>query len=469
MDIFNKKEVARLNNIIENDNKTISELRCNISNLAAINNKLEKALGKDYENVLNCQDKIDELNCKIHQLESDFEKNKADFEEKTKELENNYNKKVEEIDNETDTLTTTKNILQTDIKNLENTLINLKEEELYQSFGLYTPIYDFANSEQYKNKLETIRQEQKNMIKTDKAVSLNKETNSDYTVQVINNVIKLSLRSFNNECEMIVDKVKFNNMDAMRSKILKSYEQLNKLTSKFGIAITIKYLNLKLDELSLSYEYQLKKQEEKEQQKIIREELREQAKVEKELEDARKNTIKDKQHYEKAINDIERRLENIFDDEEKQNLVAKKGLLEVELDNINSKLADIDYRQQNQKAGYVYIISNIGSFGENIYKIGMTRRLEPEERIHELSDASVPFNFDIHALIFTEDAPALENALHKAFDDKKVNMVNQRREFFNVTLNEIKKVIKNNFDKSVEFVDIPPAEQYRETQRIINQ
>ena len=96
----------------------------------------------------------------------------------------------------------------------------------------------------------------------------------------------------------------------------------------------------------------------------------------------------------------------------------------------------------------------------------MTRRLEPEDRIHELSDASVPFNFDIHAMIFSEDAPALENTLHKAFEDKKVNMINQRREFFNDTLNEIKEVVKNNFDKSVEFIDIAPAEQYRETENL---
>lgn len=304
------------------------------------------------------------------------------------------------------------------------------------------------------------------MVKKGTATTLTTKNHSTFEEHLIKDNIKLLIRSFNSECELTIDKVKFNNVDTMRSKILKSYEQLNKLTSKLDLSITIKYLNLKLDELSLSYEYQLKKQEEKEHQKIIREELREQARVEKELEDARKNTIKDKQHYEKAINDIDKRLENITNDEEKQNLIAKKGLLEVELDNINSKLKDIDYRQKNQKAGYVYIISNIGSFGENIYKIGMTRRLEPEERIHELSDASVPFNFDIHAMIFTEDAPALENTLHKAFEDKKVNMINQRREFFNVTLNEIKEVVKNNFDKSVEFIDIAPAEQYRETENL---
>ena len=118
------------------------------------------------------------------------------------------------------------------------------------------------------------------------------------------------------------------------------------------------------------------------------------------------------------------------------------------------------------KAGYVYVISNIGAFGENVYKIGMTRRLDPQDRIDELGDASVPFNFDVHVMIFSDDAPALESALHRAFEDKKVNMVNQRREFFNVSLEEIKKVIKEHFDKTVEFIDVPDAEQYRISQKI---
>ena len=96
----------------------------------------------------------------------------------------------------------------------------------------------------------------------------------------------------------------------------------------------------------------------------------------------------------------------------------------------------------------------------------MTRRLDPQERVDELGDASVPFKFDVHAMIFSEDAPALEAALHKAFESKKVNMVNQRREFFNVTLEEIKEVIRQNFDKTVEFIDVPDAEQYRISQKM---
>lgn len=101
-----------------------------------------------------------------------------------------------------------------------------------------------------------------------------------------------------------------------------------------------------------------------------------------------------------------------------------------------------------------------------IYKIGMTRRLDPQERVDELGDASVPFNFDVHAMIFSKDAPALEAALHRAFDDRKLNMINKRREFFHVTLDEIKEVVRQNYDKTVEFVDIPDASQYRESLKI---
>ena len=144
----------------------------------------------------------------------------------------------------------------------------------------------------------------------------------------------------------------------------------------------------------------------------------------------------------------------------------KKAELMAQLDKIDKEFADVDYREANQRAGYVYVISNIGAFGENVYKIGMTRRLDPQDRVDELGDASVPFNFDIHAMIFSNDAPKLEAALHNAFADRKLNFVNQRREFFNVSLDEIKQVIKDNYDKSVEFVELAPAEQYRESLKL---
>lgn len=150
-------------------------------------------------------------------------------------------------------------------------------------------------------------------------------------------------------------------------------------------------------------------------------------------------------------------------------MLEKKEEIENQLSNLQQALDDVDYREANQKAGYVYVISNIGAFGENVYKIGMTRRLDPMERVDELGDASVPFNFDVHAMIFSEDAPKLEAALHKAFEDRKLNMVNTRREFFRVTLDEIEAVVKANYDKTVEFIKIPPAEQYRQSLALLEE
>ena len=182
------------------------------------------------------------------------------------------------------------------------------------------------------------------------------------------------------------------------------------------------------------------------------------------MEEAKKNLVKDITHFTNALNSILSQLEDTsLSDEKRQVLLDKKCELDIQIDELNKNLADVDYRQANQRAGYVYIISNIGAFGENIYKIGMTRRLDPQDRVNELGDASVPFDFDVHAMIFSDDAPSLENALHKAFENKKINMINQRREFFNVTLDEIEEVVKKNFDKTVEFKKVPDAEQYRES------
>ena len=125
-------------------------------------------------------------------------------------------------------------------------------------------------------------------------------------------------------------------------------------------------------------------------------------------------------------------------------------------------------REANAKAGFVYVISNIGSFGEDVYKIGMTRRLEPMDRIKELSSASVPFEFDVHAMIFSENAPELENILHKHFESNSVNKVNLRKEFFRVSLDEIEDVVTQNYNKTVKFTRVPVASEYRQTLNISN-
>ena len=357
--------------------------------------------------------------------------------------------------------------LNNEIQQKKAFIIFMDDEILYQDFGLYTPVYNLMNSEMYKDKLAVVRERQKNMIKNNTAAYF--PTNFTYNnslaqgKKLVADNVKQILRAFNNECEAIIDKVKFNNVESIRKRLIKSCEDLNKLNAKMQISITPSYLDLKLQELNLCYEYAIKKQEEKEEQKRIREEQREAQKLQREIEEARRTSEKERSHYRNALHRLEIQMQSA---NEIERTILEERRLEVQrqLDNIEEEIRKIDYREANQRAGYVYIISNIGSFGENIYKIGMTRRLEPMDRVDELGDASVPFAFDVHAMIFSDDAPALEAALHMAFDDRKVNMVNTRREFFHVTLEEIEAVVKQNFDKTVEFTKIPNAEQYRESQ-----
>jgi hypothetical protein len=226
------------------------------------------------------------------------------------------------------------------------------------------------------------------------------------------------------------------------------------------ITISSNYLNLKIQELYLVYEYQVKKQEEKEEQIRIRDEMREEAKLLKEIEDIKSRIEKEEKHFNNALQFLNERLSKAQTESDRILLEQEKANIEKSLAQIEINKQDVLKREQNTRAGYVYIISNIGSFGKNIFKIGVTRRLEPKDRIDELGDASVPFRFDIHAMIFSEDAPALEAALHKTFEHRRLNMINFRREFFKASLEEIENAVRNNFAKPVEFVKLPDAAEY---------
>ena len=346
-------------------------------------------------------------------------------------------------------------------------LFKIEEELMFQEFGLYVPTYEFTNSEEYKKKLNSIRDTQKLLIKASNAVlgNMNWTVNNSASQgkKMVSDMQKLLLRAFNSECDELIEKVKYNNFELSKKRLAASREAISKLGTMMKISITDSYFNSKLQELVLSYEYKQMKQHEKEEQKEIKAKMREEAKLQKEIENQRRKLEKEQNHYENALSKI---IEQIQANGINPELQEKKAELQNQLVEIQKSTQEVDYREANQRAGYVYIISNEGSFGKDIYKIGMTRRLEPMERVEELGDASVPFNFDVHAMIFSENAPTLENSLHKAFEKRKVNMVNSRREFFNVSLDEIKAVIKNNYDKTAEFVDIAEAPQYRESIKI---
>lgn len=368
------------------------------------------------------------------------------------------------VQNECYNLQQQANNLSFQCQQLENQIFNLQSEFEIQEYGFYTPTYKFANSDLYKDRLKSVRDSQKDLIKRGLACAGNMNWSVNGNIaqgkKMVKDMQKLLLRAFNVECDDIVAKVKISNFDKSKERINKTAEQISKLGVIMSIYITPMYINLKIEELCLALDFEQKKQEEKERIKEARERQREEARIQKEIEEQRKKLLKEQTHYQNALSVINEQLQQHPDDVD---LLTRQRELQVNIADTERAITDVDYREANKRAGYVYVISNIGAFGENVYKIGMTRRLEPMDRVNELGDASVPFNFDVHALIFSDDAPALETALHHAFDDKKVNRVNSRREFFRVSLDEIKREVRKNFDKTVEWVDFPEAEQFRQS------
>ena len=341
---------------------------------------------------------------------------------------------------------------------------------LLESFALYEPKFKLSASHEYKTRLDSARERQKAMIKNGEAAigNMGWEVNGSKAEgrKLVNDMMKLVIRSFNNEADYCVDNVKFDNIELGEKRIRQSFEACNRLGRVMTVRLADEYLNLKLDELRLAHEYQVRKQEEKEEAKQLRAELREQQKLDHEIRAAREKIAKERKHFVAALRDLQTRLKSSSSDEERESLVAKIAEVEAgkaELDN-EEKL--IDYREQNAKAGYVYVISNIGAFGEGVYKIGMTRRLDPMERVDELGDASVPFWFDVHAMVFSANAPALEAKLHERFSAGRLNKVNGRKEFFRADIAEIESVIRENYDAVIEVAHDAPAEQYRESLRL---
>ena len=446
-----------LNDKIQELETVNSEMEAKIADLENEKSKLESFLTSEMKD-------LESLKKQIAESQVEFAHQKITQEQLLKEQ---YDKYMDEISKQKSLILAYNdeiNELNSNIKDLKKDIITFSDEILVQDFGLYEPRYSFINADAYKAELTNIRNKQKAMIKDGSAVSgsIDWQVNGSAAQghKMIKDMQKLLLRAFNSECDEIINKVKYNNYDTSVKKMERSFNAIAKLGITMSISITSNYYDLKIQELQLALEYQIQKQREKEEKAELRAQQREEARLQKELKEQRKNIDKERKHYEQALSNINKQISS-SSDENIEELNKKKEEIIQSLSDIDTKIKDIDYREANQKAGYVYIISNIGSFGEGIYKIGMTRRLNPQERVDELGDASVPFKFDVHAMIFSEDAPALEAKLHRAFEDRKLNLVNQRREFFKVSLDEIKEVIKNNFDKTVEFVEVPDADQYR--------
>ncbi|STZ14506.1 Uncharacterized protein conserved in bacteria with the myosin-like domain [Moraxella caviae] len=333
--------------------------------------------------------------------------------------------------------------------------------------GIYEPHFDFGTSEKYKEVIKSNRETQKEMVKQQRAViggdGWTVNGSAATGAKMARQAKQLTLRSFNNECDAAIANTTWKNFDRMESRIHRAFEAINKFNKTNRISINSEYLTLKIDELRLVHEHKLKVQQEREEQAELRRLEREEEQLRKEAEKARAEELK----LQNLLAKIQEQA-NHSQGEELESLKAEIVELGEELKELQRKNDRVKSMAEQTKLGYVYVISNIGSFGKDVYKIGMTRRLDPMDRVRELGDASVPFYFDVHAMVFSEDAPALEAQLQREFADRRVNLVNYRKEFFNVELNEIKDKLLE-IDPNVNFVDEVEAKEYFESLELRNQ
>lgn len=351
---------------------------------------------------------------------------------------------------------------------LAQDLAYLDELAIFEAHGLYESRYDFGTSEAYKKELDRIKERQKQMVKNGTAAfcktTWTVEGSAAKGQKMIKDKIKLMLRAFNGECDAAVLRVKYNNIESLESKIQRSFAAINKLAEVNQCQISESYLQFRIDELTLTHEYQEKLQAEREEQRQIREQMRDEERARKEIEAAQQAAEAEESKLLKAIEKAREQAEETAGRRHDQ-LVRKIADLESKLSEAAAAKQRAVSRAQLVRSGHVYVISNIGSFGEHVYKIGMTRRLEPLDRVKELGDASVPFAFDVHAMIYSADAPKLERELHQCFSDHQVNLVNSRKEFFRVSIDQIEAAVKK-LHGDISFVRTAAAEEYRKTQAL---
>ena len=350
--------------------------------------------------------------------------------------------------------------LQQQIGQLKQHVVELDDASILQEVGIYTYAHPLADAEAYKERLAALRDRIKAAARKDGGAV---ESTSSWTVngnaaegrRMVDQTSKLMLRAYNAEADSLVRSLRAHRRDASVDRLSKTMESIAKLGKSMSIRISASYHRLRVEELWLTADYLAKVEEEKQASREAREALREQRRVDQELAKAREKLDKEREHYANAL----------------AALVAKgdaegAARLEAQLADVDRALADVDYRAANQRAGYVYVISNLGAMGENMIKVGMTRRLEPMDRIRELGDASVPFGFDVHALFFADDAVGIEAEMHRRLADRRVNRVNLRREFFYATPREAVGQLRDLASEVLSFTEIPEALEFHQSQNL---
>lgn len=344
------------------------------------------------------------------------------------------------------------------------------EQISFAEFGVYEPHFDFGDSERYKEAIRAVRDEQKESVRAKRAVAIPTEWMLNGSKAkgrtMAERAARLALRAFNAEADAAIANTRWNNAEAMIRRIENARNQIDKANASLNIKIRDHYLDLKLLELRLTHEYH-------ERLKVERDERAEQARLKREeqrLERDAEEAQREEEKYEALLARARAEAGVVTSDAQ----AAKIEQLERQLADAHEKAQRAQAMAERTKTGFVYIISNVGSFGEGVLKIGLTRRLEPEERVRELGGASVPFVFDTHAMIYSNDAPALEAALHARFADRRINTANFRKEFFRITLQEVEDSVRllapeAEFHRDIEAQEFNETKAKRQMQLDIEQ
>jgi hypothetical protein len=363
-------------------------------------------------------------------------------------------------------LTTTRSKLQGEVFALETQLASLKtsivateEEAALQELGLYSYRHPLDDSVAYKSEIQRIKERSKVMARNGQAVhgSTNWTVNNSAAQgrKMVSDFSKLMLRAYNADADTLARGMKPYKLASAVDRLEKTVATIERLGKTMAIRIAPEYHRLRVKELELAADYQEKLAEERERERAAREQLREEAKVQAEIAREREKLAKQHSQTEIAL----ARAREMGDS-------ATIAVMEAKLADIDQAVLEVDRRAQNFRLGFVYVISNVGAFGPGTVKIGMTRRQEPMDRVRELGDASVPFAFDVHAIVYSEDAVALETALHQRFADRRINRINLRREFFRATPAEVRQALVELEGHLVTFEEYPEAVEFRKSEAI---
>ncbi|WP_329058499.1 DUF4041 domain-containing protein [Amycolatopsis sp. NBC_01480] len=335
-------------------------------------------------------------------------------------------------------------------------VVETDDARLMQEVGVYHYRHVLADAEAYKYELDRLKDTTRDLVRAKTAVQASSSFHYNNSLaqgrKFVGDLSKLMLRAYNAEAENCVRVLKAGNLPSAVKRLETAVRTIEKLGTMAAIRISPPYHALKIRELELTADYLAKKQQEKEEERERRAALREEQKALQEYRREQERLLKEQGHYENAIAALKVKGD-----------LTGAAELERKLAEIRAALSGIEERQANIRAGYVYVISNIGSFGPEVVKIGMTRRLEPMDRVRELGDASVPFRFDVHALFFSHDAVGIEHQLHLKLEDRRLNRVNRRREYFRCTPAEVKALLLGLTGNLLDYTDEPEAAEYRQS------